>query len=370
MEHVISQSFIGRSLFYVAVGVFLSGCSLAPGMYFDDDEVTYETQPGGSKVTPIIKTITPQLIQSENQRSANEVQDDLSDIIRPAQPYKIGAGDRLAITVWEHPELMMPASGMSEDRSLGFTVSAEGMIQFPYSGDIRVEGLTELQARDQLAQSLSKFIRDPKVNLKVIAYRSKRIYVGGGIMNPGIVVIDDIPLSLPEAISRAGGITQLGDQSRINITSGGKVYTVDLTRMTRLGMNPASIMLRNGDMIHVSLREESKVFVIGEVSKPMSLMLRNGHLSLSEALGEAGGVNPQSGNANQIFVIRNANDTQPTVYHLDSHSPVMFALADNFKLKAKDVIYVDAAPMVRFNRVISLILPTAQTVTIANRGFQ
>ena len=48
----------------------------------------------------------------------------------------------------------------------------------------------------------------------------------------------------------------------------------------------------------------------------------------------------------------------------------MFALAENFDLKPRDVVYVDPAPMVRFNRIISLILPTAQTVTIVNRGFQ
>ena len=123
-------------------------------------------------------------------------------------------------------------------------------------------------------------------------------------------------------------------------------------------------------MLRVSSREESKVFVIGEVTKPTTLTLRNGRLSLNEALGEAGGVNPQTADANQVYVIRNANDAQPTIYHLDAHSPVMFALAESFELKAKDVVYVDAASMVRFNRVISLILPTAQTLTIINRGFQ
>lgn len=69
-------------------------------------------------------------------------------------------------------------------------------------------------------------------------------------------------------------------------------------------------------------------------------------------------------------MIRNANDAQPIIYHLDAHLPVMFALAENFELKARDVVYVDAASMVRFNRLISLILPAAQTLTIINRGFQ
>lgn len=136
------------------------------------------------------------------------------------------------------------------------------------------------------------------------------------------------------------------------------------------GIDPSRIMLSNGDMLNVSSREESKVFVMGEVTKPTVLTMRNERLSLNKALGEAGGINPQTADARQVYVIRNANGVQPTIYHLDARSPVTLALADNFELKAKDVVYVDAASMVRLNRVISLILPTAQTITIVNRGFE
>lgn len=358
--------------FFLASIVFLSGCAIAPGMYFDDYGADDEQIVGDTDVMPIIKAITYQLIQNEKRLMAGEVQADISDLTDMPQPYLIGAGDHLAVTVWDHPELVAPASSMTASTATGtgYTVSAEGRIQFPYAGDIKVEGLTELQARDLLVQRLEKYIRQPEVTLRVMSYRSKRIYVDGEIKNPGIVAIDDIPLTLPEAINRAGGITQLGDQSRISIARAGKVHWIDLPRLTRLGLNPASIMLRHGDMVRVSPRDESKIFVIGEVSKPAVLMLRNGSMSLNEALGEAGGINPQTGDANQVYVIRNANDAQPLIYHLDAHSPIMLAMAENFELKAKDVVYVDAAPMVRFNRIISLILPTAQTVTIVNRGFQ
>jgi polysaccharide export outer membrane protein len=369
------MSFV-RAFFLVVSVALLSGCALAPGMYYDDYMAEAEPLAGDPDIKPIIRTITPQLIQNEKQFGASEVQADLSEIMASSQPYKIGAGDHLAITVWDHPELVMPETSMTGSAAMagnpppGYTVSAEGKIQFPYAGDIKVEGLTELQARDLLAQRLAKYIKQPEVTLRVMSYRSKRVYLDGEIKTPGIVAIDDIPLTLPEAISRAGGITPLGDQSRISIARAGKVHWVDLPRLARLGQNPNTIMLSNGDMVRVSPREESKVFVIGEVSKPTSLMLRNGYLSLNEALGEAGGVNPETGNAHHIYIIRNATDVQPIVYHLDAHSPVMLALAENFELKAKDVVYVDAAPMVRFSRIISLILPTAQTVTIANRGFQ
>ena len=44
--------------------------------------------------------------------------------------------------------------------------------------------------------------------------------------------------------------------------------------------------------------------------------------------------------------------------------PLAYALAEGFELQARDVIYVDPVPLVRWNRVISLILPSAQAVNV------
>lgn len=367
---------------YYVVGfviVILSGCALAPGMNFKNVTPESSKSSGASAVVPVLKTITPRLIQQEQQLASTEPRSssNLSEIMMPPQPYRIGAGDHLAITVWDHPELVMPANSMTGTSATlagalpaGYTVSSEGKIQFPYAGDFKVEGLTELQARDLLAQRLVHFIKKPEVTLRVMSYRSKRVYVDGEVKLPGIVQIDDIPLSLPEALHRAGGITAQGDQSRITVTREGKTYQIDMIRLMADGIDPSRIMLSNGDMLRVISRDENKVFVLGEVTKPIALTMRNGRLSLNEALGEAGGVNQLTADATQVYVIRNANDAQPIIYHLNIGSPVMFALAESFKLKAKDVVYVDTTSMVRFNRVISLILPTAQSLTIVNRGFQ
>jgi polysaccharide export outer membrane protein len=359
---------IVRTLVVGILIALLVGCSMAPGMRLDDSNAKFEPAEGTPAATAVVKTITPQLIQQERQLAKSETQVDLTEIMTPPQPYRIGAGDYLAITVWDHPELVMPVSSMTGATATiagalpaGYTVSSEGKIQFPYAGDFKVEGLTELQARDLLIQRLSSYIKKPEVTLRVMSFRSKRVYLDGEVKLPGIVQIDDIPLSLPEAINRAGGFTALGDQSRIKITRQGKNYLVDMTRLIADGIDPSHIMLSNGDLLRVSSLEESKVFVIGEVVKPISLTLRHGRLSLNEAIGEAGGVNPETANANQIYVIRNASAAQPIIYHLEAHSPVTFALAESFELRAKDVVYVDTASLVRYNRIISLILPTAQT---------
>lgn len=371
-----------RNWVAAAIIVALTGCSLAPGMYFGNREPDENANQATGNIKPIFKKITAQLIQDEQTAQVAALHADLGELAAQSQPYKIGAGDYLSITVWDHPELVMPsitmlspaagnASGAIPGNSpSGYSVSAEGKVQFPYAGDLKLSGLTELQARDLLVQQLSKFIKKPEVTLRVIAYRSQHVYLDGEIKNPGMVAIDDIPPTLPEAIGRAGGITLLGDQSRISITRDTKTYWLSLPHLGRSNTNPSNIMLRNGDLVRVSPRDESKVFVVGEVNKPGALPMTNGQLTLNAALGEAGGLNSQSADGNQVYVIRNANDAQPLVYHLDAQSPVMFALAENFQLKPKDVVYVDTSSLVRFNRVIGLILPTSQELTIVNRGFK
>lgn len=383
LQRITNFRYSGRSilslpLFIVFSVGLLTGCAFAPGMHFDSDNAKIERSDDTPTVQPIIKTITPQLIQQElDAMATNSAQINLSELITPPQPYTIGPGDHLAITVWDHPELVMPVTTMTgatatiaSSLPAGYTVSTEGSIQFPYAGDFKVGGLTTLQARDRLVERLAHYIKQPEVTLRVLNFRSQRVYVDGEVKTPGIVQIDDIPLSLPEALNRAGGITALGDQSRVSITRNGKSYWINMPQLTSAGIDPSRIMLTHGDMLRVRPSDESKVFVVGEVNRPTTLVLRNGRLSLNEALGEAGGINPLTADGHQVYVIRNANDAQPVIYHLDAQSPVMFALAENFELRAKDVIYVDAASIVRFNRIISLILPTAQTVTIINRGFQ
>jgi polysaccharide export outer membrane protein len=385
MENIRLSHYAKRNALPVLFALFLSGCSLAPGMYFDQHTTEASSQSSERDVKPIFKNITPQLIQEENKTQTGVAQSSVSEIVGQPEPYKIGVGDYLSITVWDHPEFIAPLNGTGtmsaggtsgtpnntiSSAPPGYTVNIEGKIQFPYASDVKVAGLTEAQARTAVVERLAKFIRNPEVTLRVISYRSKRVYLDGEVKVPGVIAIDDIPLTLPEALSRAGGISALGDQSRISIIRSGKTYWVDLPNLGRNGIDPSSILLRNADLVRVAPRDETKVFVVGEVSKPIALPMINGRLSLNSALGEAGGVSSQTGDGNHIYVIRNAADDQPIIYHLDGHSPVMFALAEGFELKAKDVIFVDAAPLVRLNRVISLILPTAQTITIANRGFQ
>jgi polysaccharide export outer membrane protein len=296
--------------------------------------------------------------------------EDISALLSTPGHYKIDTGDLLSIVVWDHPELTNPATGnvngdvASTDLAAatlppaGFSVDPEGMIQFPFAGELKVAGLTEEQARQLLTQRLAKYIRNPKVTLRIQAYRSKRVYVDGEVKTPGLLAINDIPMTLMEAINRAGGILPTGDQSQIIVNRGGKNYHINLLQLVQRGVNPGTIMLKNGDVVRVRSRDESQVFVSGEVVQPRALTMHNGSLTLNEALGDAGGVNPLSGDGSQIYVVRHSGNKQ-VVYQLDGTSPGALAMAEGFQLDPKDVVYVAATPLANWHRAISLLLPSA-----------
>ena len=314
------------------------------------------------------------MLRQQRALRKDDISAEVKQLFGTPKPYTIGSGDILNIVVWDHPQLAIAPAGAvatvgSDGASAmaavgnGYNVSPEGQIQFPYVGQIKLAGLTEYQARDLITQTLAKVIKDPQVTLRIQSYRSGRVYIDGEVRNPGLQFINDIPLTLPEAIGRAGGYSPLADRSAIAITRNGVTTTVSLPQLTAKGINPAQILLGNGDLVRVQGREEAKVFVLGEVLRPLTQTLRNGRLTLNEALGEAGGVNPNSGDPRQIYVVRTVNPDQPEIYHLDAKSPMAYALAEGFELQARDVVYVDPVPLVRWNRVISLVLPSAQAVT-------
>jgi polysaccharide biosynthesis/export protein len=52
------------------------------------------------------------------------------------------------------------------------------------------------------------------------------------------------------------------------------------------------------------------------------------------------------------------------VFHLNADNPSALALAENFTLRPRDVVYIDPVPLVQWNRIINLILPSAQAANL------
>ncbi len=365
----------------------LAACSsMAPGMQFGRAQPTDADGLAGSAdgKQPEIQLITARLVKTERDARERRVSEDIGLLMQPAQPYRIEAGDVLQIVVWDHPELsasMLPAvpiaggagagiAGSPLQPSSGFEVDQEGMLEFPYAGRLKVSGMTSSEIHALLTQRLARYLKQPKLTVRVLNYRSKRVYVDGEVKAPGVQPINDITMTLTEAINRAGGLNPTADQSRIMVSRNGRTFQVNLPQLVQRGANPAAIVLAHGDVVRVPSREESKIFISGEVTAPRALPMRNGRLTLNEALGEAGGINPVTGDARQVYVVRRTQD-ESVVYQLDANAPGALAMAEGFELNPKDVVYVAATPLTNWNRTISAMipgaLPTAVIATTPNR---
>jgi polysaccharide export outer membrane protein len=356
----------------LGASVMLGACSSSPGMYFDAKAPVAAIGPDAvPKITPITLDLVKELRASIKRGNEN-----VEELFATPEPYRIGPGDIISVVVWDHPELVFPTQTYSIGQGYelpavggsanvpGYVVSAQGDIQFPYAGVMKVSGRTANEVREQMAKALARVVRDPQMTVRVLAFRSQRVYVDGEVKTPGMLPIDDAPMTLVEALNRAGGVlTQTGDASRVRITRGKQSWYVNMPALLAKGVDPSRILLRNGDIVRVEQREDSKIFVTGEVVRPTALLMRNGRMTLNEALGDAGGVNPNSASAEQIFVIRKSETGgEPHVFHLDGTSPVALAIAEGFELEPKDVVYVDARELVRWSRVINLLIPATQPV--------
>ncbi|QQB32386.1 polysaccharide biosynthesis/export family protein [Achromobacter deleyi] len=364
---------LSRAIAAIALVSSLGACALSPGMTFDAKHLVDPLDPNS---VAQIKEITPSLVLDDNRaRQALLDNDGISRLVDKAEPYRIGPGDILSIVVWDHPELVLPtqtyaigtgvtelAFGDTASGIPGYTVSSTGYIQFPYTGLLKVAGLTELQARNLIVNSSGKYIQDPQITVRVLGYRSKRVYVEGEVKTPGTVAINDIPMTLLEAINRAGGVLPTGDRSSVYVIREGKKTRVNLPALIDRGQDLNQVMLKSGDIVRVTPRDESKVFVTGEVTVPATIVMRDGRLTLNEALGVAGGPNQLTADSSQVFVVRSTEQATPLVFHLNAASPQAYAVAEKFELQPKDVVFVDTAGLVRWNRFISNLFPSAQTV--------
>ena len=192
--------------------LLLSACA-APGMKLSvkSGSQATTTQMDGLNVT--LRPLDPQVARAraariEESSSINEL------LVEKAPPYKIGPQDILLVTVWDHPEITLPLGQFRTDAATGMVVDEEGILYFPYSGKIKVGGLTVSQAREALTTQLSKVLQRPQVDVKVISYRSQKVYVGGEVKNPAVYTVTDVPFTLAEAVNRAGGFLPTSDDSR------------------------------------------------------------------------------------------------------------------------------------------------------------
>jgi polysaccharide export outer membrane protein len=362
----------------------LAGCTLAPGSYLDksrmQDDLSAKTSTQVYPVTPI----TPQVIEAqvEAQRSAPPF-GPVSGIDANAD-YRVGVGDIIGVTVWNHPELAAAnattaaatavgasgaqgAGGLEIDPA-GQRVGNDGTIFFPTLGRVQAAGQTTAAIGAALMQGLSRSIVHPKLEVHVLQYRSQQVQITGDLKTPGTLPITDTPLRVVDAIARSGGAQADADLQRVQLTRDGKTTVLNIHAALEHGQVNQNVLLQNGDIVNVPDNSQSRVFVLGEVMKPQPVLMNQGRLTLADAISKVNSIDSGSADPRQIYVIRRslADPTKPSLYRLDMTQIDAMLLTTEFQLQPLDIVYVGTASLTRFNRMLSQLLPTAESLYLLN----
>jgi len=172
-----------KVLAVIIASILLSSCGPLPGMGNLNTAqmgiVALQKIPSKGTLIPI----TSALIASESHSTYT---------------YHVKPFDVLLVEIWRHPEFHF--SGQP------YVVGTNGQIVFPLIGHVLVADKTVEEIRTILTTRLKPYVVDPQVLVSVSNYRGQKIYVLGEVINPGILPIQDQPLTIADALALSGGM--------------------------------------------------------------------------------------------------------------------------------------------------------------------
>jgi len=293
-------------------------------------------------------------INNENSNYSDVQRDDtffakeFYDLYDYVYQYQIGPGDEIVINLTE-----------TDDIDGSYLVDPFGMIDLPYVGKINVKDFTSTEVQNQLLNMLKEYYKNPDLQLDIVSFSSSKVYVTGTVRNQLVIDMDDKPLRVLDALIRANVNTTGNDN--LSSTSGiirrdNRVYEIDLMDAIKGTDSKENFYLKKDDVIFID-RNPNSILVFGEVDKPGSYFAYGGY-SLTQLISDSG-LSKLTADAKNIFVLRESfdEDLLINVYKMNIKNPINLITGRKFKLQKRDIVYIPPTELVKWNRVISLLLP-------------
>jgi len=304
-----------------------------------------------------------------------------------AADIRIGVGDVLSATIFEAQSggLFIPAQpGTSQGNFVQLPpqqVNSDGIFMVPFGGPIHAVGLTPVQLERAIAGSVSHRALEPQVIVTIQDRRSSDVNVTGDVNSSVRFGIDPGGARLLGAIARSGGPRFPTYESMVTLQRGGhsdRALLADVLADAR-----QNIELAPGD--NVVITHEPRYFLaLGAIGQSASITQLNrrfpfedSHLSMEDAIARAGDLSDNLANPAAVFLFRfehtavlrqlglaipaDAPPEMPVVYRADFLNASTLFLASKFPMRSNDIIYVSDAPLVDYQKFLSVILPFAES---------
>jgi protein involved in polysaccharide export with SLBB domain/capsular polysaccharide biosynthesis protein len=276
------------------------------------------------------------------------------------QKLTLGPGDVLTLGLFGAPELTR------EEVPIG----PDGRISYLEALDVVANGLTIDELRQRLGDELGKFRRAPQPIINPIAYRSKKYFVLGKVVQKGSFMLDR-PVTIIEAVARARGfetgladrnLVELADLSRSFLARGGHHIPVNFEKLFLEGDLTQNVPLEPNDYLYFPAGDLKEIYVLGEVMQPGAQTFNQGASAVSAIAGR-GGFTDRAWKK-RILIIRGSLN-HPETFVVNA-ADVLLAKSADFKLQPKDIIYVSHRPWIRAEELLDIVATAfveAATVT-------
>lgn len=240
--------------------------------------------------------------------------------------YVIGKDDVLDIRFWQKPQFNSTV-----------TVDGSGKIALDILGQIDAAGKTITELQNDIVRLISRFDKDiSQVVVRVAAYNYNFVYVTGQARNPGKHAFEEIP-DLWTIINEAGGISELGDLSRVTIIRGGAdagkieyanvadaLSTGDMSKLPKIRREDTIEIPRSAANIPQSTVvqpavQKNFVYVVGAVNKPGPIEFQE-NSDILDVLALAGGPAQNADLKNAKIVTRDGYYAQTLKVNLDQYA--------------------------------------------------
>lgn len=144
----------------------------------------------------------------------------------------------------------LEAGGKATTTDDGYLVDAEGNIEFPSLGYVKIAGLTKKQAKEKLSKALETYLTDPVLNIR---YLNFKVTVVGEVNNPSTFNVPSEKINIIQALGMAGDMTPYGKRNNVLLIK----ETDDTRRLVRVNLNDKELLssryfyLQPNDVIYV-----------------------------------------------------------------------------------------------------------------------
>ncbi len=192
---------------------------------------------GACAQAPVKKPVSQTVVAQEISQGIAQV--------RQSSAYVLQPGDLVEIKVF-----------MEDDMDRTLRISGNGSVTYPLVGTVQIAGYTVEQAEARVGDALRTYLKNPQVSMLIKEYGNKTVYVLGQVAKPASIEIPpEKPLTILEAITSAGGFTDVAAVSKVRVLrmQEGKQRTidVDVTQITKQGNKAMDIALMPGDVVFV-----------------------------------------------------------------------------------------------------------------------